>query len=113
MTTLTTEHFKYIADSKLFCCGIDSLSARVTDDILIGDCLTLVNPKTRNRRKFKYKFQMKDRWVYTSGSLTLYIYKGEKYQGVPSPGIVVPPIEQPPINLVSSLPDGYPLMFEL
>ena len=90
MTTLTTDHFRYIADNKLFCCSIDTLSTKVMDDILIGDSLTIVNPKTRNRRKFTYLFQMKDRWVYRCGSITLYIYKGDKYKGIPSPGIDIP-----------------------
>lgn len=113
MTTLTTDHFRYIADNKLFCCSIDTLSTRVMDDILIGDSLTIVNPKTGNRRKFTYQFQEKDRWVYRCGPLTLFIYKGEKYKGVPSPGITLPATREKTINLVKSIPKNYPLVFEI
>jgi hypothetical protein len=110
---LTTDNFKYFKEQKLFCCSIDSISSRVNDCVILDKNIILTNSKSGGSKLFCYKYEDKNKWVYLSGNITLIVYKGEKYQGVPSPGIVVPPIEQPPINLVSSLPDGYPLMFEL
>lgn len=115
MTTLLTKHTKYKKNCKAFFCSIDSLGKRGIDVLSLGEDVCLINPATGGNKLFRYLYQSKKYWCYQTldHSLSLIVYKGEKYQGVPSPGIVVPPKEQPPINLVSSLPNGYPLMFEI
>ncbi len=116
MTTLLTKHTKYKKDCKAFFCSIDSLGKRGIDVLSLGEDVYIHNPATGGNKLFRYLYQSKKYWCYQTldHSLSLIVYKGLKYQGVPSPGIVVPPKEQPQVvNMVSTLPDGYPLMFEI
>jgi len=98
---LTTEYFKYFKEQKLFCCSIDSISKRVNDCVILDKHIIVTNPKSGRTKLFGYKYEDKNKWVYTSSNLTLYVYKGDKYKGIPSPGIVIPD-KQPakPIKLV-------------
>jgi hypothetical protein len=99
---LTTDNFRYFKEQKLFCCSIDSISNRVNDCVILDKNIILTNPKSGGSKLFCYKYEDKAKWVYLSGNITLYVYKGE-HKGIPSPGIVIPD-KQPakPIKMVKT-----------
>ena len=85
---LTTDYFTYFKKHRLFCCSINTISDRVNDCIILSKDIIITNPKSGGTKMFKYSHQDKKKWIFCSGDITLYVYKGDKHKGIPSPGIV-------------------------
>jgi len=98
---LNTDCFTYFKENRLFCCSINTISDRINDCVILSKNIIVTNPKSGGSKMFKYSHQDKKKWIFCSGDITLYVYKGDKHKGVPSPGIVIPD-KQPtkPIKMV-------------
>lgn len=108
MTTLKTKLLAYKKHCNTFFCNIDTLAKRYVDTLNIGESLLIVNQATGNSRQFNFAYQTKRYWVYqcnTPTFLRLVIYKGERYMGIPSPGIVVEPKPEQAISVVKTVPE--------